>query len=229
MSDTGNRSWLAQATVAHGQPRQGLSYTPAVGQTYDEWDRDGKRLAIINTATRWALGDWMNAGESSRTMHVGRQRPSPPGTEYWWQQNPCAFPIACQLRTVTLNSVGTIIRSVAALDPQEQRFLLEECFDRKWDIDQLRAQAALVRNGHTPLEIEQSNEAAAAYRAAKEGTPDTAPVRKIDDLTKEARQAKKAAAIKKYQERRDLQERKAAEVAERKRRRHGARSCCRRG
>ena len=41
-------------------------------------------------------------------------------------------------------------------------------------------------------------------------------MRKIDDLTKEAREAKKAAALQKYHERRDLQERKAAEAAERR-------------
>ena len=86
----------------------------------------------------------------------------------------------------------------------------------KWNLRELKAQVAMVKNGHLPIETEQNNEAAAAYRAAKGGTPDTAPVRKIDDLTKEARQAKKAAALKKYRERRDLQERKAAEAAERR-------------
>ena len=97
--------------------------------------------------------------------------------------------------------------------------LLQRALDGKWDRDHLRAEVSLIRNNRTPLEIERRSEAAAAYRAAKEGTgtADTAPVPKIDDLIKEARDAKKAAAIKKYQERRDLQERKAAEVAERKR------------
>ena len=61
MSDTGNEvGWLKPQSLTGNLGK--VSYAPAVGQTYDEWDRDGKRLAIINTATRWALGDWMNAG-----------------------------------------------------------------------------------------------------------------------------------------------------------------------
>ena len=113
-------------------------------------------LAIINTAMRWALGDWMNAGGVFKD-DAWQAQAIPTRTEYWWNESMrvsnCVPP---ENRHPKLSWYHHQV--IAALDPQEQRFLLEECFDRKWDIDHLRAQAALVRNDHTPLEIEPSNE-----------------------------------------------------------------------
>ena len=133
MSDTGNEvGWLKPQSLTGNLGK--VSYTPAVGQTYDEWDRDGKRLAIINTATRWALGDWMNAGGvlQGRCTLAGRGHPHQ-NRDWWNESMRVSNCVPVENRHPKLSWYHHQV--VAALDPQEQRFLLEECFDRKWDID----------------------------------------------------------------------------------------------
>ena len=114
-------------------------------------------------------------------------------------------------------------QSVAALDHNEQRKLLRQALDEEWSREQLRAQVALIKNGHTPLEPP-----ADAYQDAKDGKAkvDKAKPKKLADL---AREAKKAEAIRKRQARIDLQEKKAAAKAAEKRRRKTEREALARG
>ena len=56
-------SWLAlRHKWLDGEVTE-VSYTAPKAQTFEDWDEDGAAiLLIINSVSRWALGDWMNAG-----------------------------------------------------------------------------------------------------------------------------------------------------------------------
>ena len=143
-------------------------YTPLNNQTMEQWDRDGEILVLIDHAMHWALGDWLNAGENRFSQEASQAKAMSKKSFDWWQQvRRVAFQVRPENRRRELP--WSYHQAVAPLDDMpEQRELLQKAIDEKWDLDDLRAEVALVKNDRTPLEIGQSNEPS-AYMAAKGG------------------------------------------------------------
>ena len=181
-----------------------LGYEKRPGQTIEEWMDDGDQLVRVDHAMSWALGDWFNAGgefgeESSQALALELK------SEDWWNQV-CRVAASVPIENRVEALPWAFHQSVAALDHNEQRKLLRQALDEEWSREQLRAQVALVKNGHP--EIEQNN-----YQDAKEGR---AVHNKREEGHHPRQGCKKAAAVTKRQERIDRQERKRAENAARK-------------
>ena len=182
-----------------------VSYTSPRGQTYETWDEDGKRLLFMNSVSRWALGDWMIAGGKFKDDARWQGWALAARSENWWNEGMrVAHCVPPENRRPELPWSYHLI--VAPLDLEEQRLLLERCIEQKWNIEEMRAEAALVKNGNPP--IAQNN-----YKDAKDGVLDTTKGKKTSKLT---RDAKKAAALQKQQRRIARQEEKRAEAAARK-------------
>ena len=202
-----------------------VSYTAPKGQSFEDWDEDGRILLVINSVSRWALGDWMNAGGVFKDEARWQGQAIPAREPNWWNEGMrVASCVPPENRRPELPWSYHLV--VAPLELHEQRLLLDECIRENWNIVEMREHAALVKNGRTPLE--QNNQSADDYKDAKDGKPkvDKAKPKGLTDLTREA---KKAEAIRKRQVRVDRQEVKAAKKAEENRRRKAERTAKARG
>ena len=189
-------------------------YKPRTDQTLEEWDEDGELLVAIDHSMSWALGDWLHAGGDQFGQECWQARAIQSKSLDWWQQvERVSTSVPPENRVAELP--WSYHQAVASLGLEDQRRLLQEALDKDWEREHLRAQVALVKNGNTPLELEQARD---DYKDAKDGKPKVDKA-KPKGLTALAREAKKAEAIRKRQARIDNQEKKAAAKAEEKRRR----------
>jgi len=153
------------------------------GLAFDQWERVGAALGAVVRATPWAIGDWLNYGEThygetyAQGMEVTGLDYATLATSKW-----VASRIEPSRRRESLS--WSAHREVAGLEPEERDRWLDQAErgdgpDAPWTRARLRQELAKVRGDRTWSLDEAVEHLVAAVRAVKSRWPKGARARKV--------------------------------------------------
>lgn len=127
-----------QAVVPTVRGFSPVGYNPPADLTQEEWRQAGETILLVDRFKNFAMGDWMNAGETrwgeTYTQYID---------EYAWGSYEKLRKLAWVARNVphanrTPSLTWTHHHHVASLAPDEQRFWLAEASANQWTARELR-------------------------------------------------------------------------------------------
>ncbi len=122
------------------------AWTPARRRlTFDQWRKAGRRLATLDNALQWMIGDWLNFG---RRAYGEKYREAVEITDYelhtLHQLAWVAGTFEPHRRRATLS--WSHHKEVAALEPPQQNLWLERAESKRWSCMRLRSELRLAQN-----------------------------------------------------------------------------------
>ena len=107
--------------------------------SYAEWADVGRKLAILDRATQWAIGDWLNYGElkySDTYNQVADATGYKPSTLMNLKFVAGRFPVSRRRENLSFAHHA----EVAGLDAMEQDLWLDSAAKEQWTVKRLRAE-----------------------------------------------------------------------------------------
>jgi N6-adenosine-specific RNA methylase IME4 len=119
------------------------------GLEYDDWEGIGTVLSAAEGAVHWWIGDWLNYGERkwgemyAQAMDETQFSYKTLAADAWVSQS-------VQFSRRRENLSWSHHREVAALEPQEQDYWLDQAENQDWTRNELRRQVQLISQGNAP-------------------------------------------------------------------------------